>query len=109
MSGAIVQIRPAVAFAFETVTISTVAKGLTVATFAPVPGGSQKYATSAYLTLASGQVRYRYDGTDPTSGVGHILDVGSFLVIEGFHQMDKLKLIRTGSADGVISVSYERE
>ena len=105
MSGAIVQIRPTIGMDFETLTISNAAKSLTSSKYVNSAGN----ATRAFLTLAGGEVRYRYDGSDPTSSVGHVLSSGGFLVIEGQNQMSMIRFIRTGSSDGTASLTYERE
>lgn len=104
-SGGVVQIRPTIGMAFETLTISNSAVGLTSTSYLNTTGN----ASHAFLTLEGGQVRYRYDGTNPTSSVGHVLDPGGFLLIEGQNQMAAIKFIRTGATDGTASVTYERE
>ena len=105
MSGGIVQIRPTIGMAFQTLTVSTVAVTLDSAKYLNVAGD----ATSAFATLEGGQCRYRFDGTSPTSGVGHILEPGGFLVVEGQNQMAAIQLIRTGVSDGTLTITYERE
>jgi hypothetical protein len=62
----------------------------------------------AVMTLETAQVRYRYDGTNPTSSEGHLLEIGETLVLEGAANIDKFKAIRTGSTDGTLKVTYER-
>ncbi len=108
MSGSITQVRPTVAYDFETLVVSNSAVGLTQSKYRP-DSGPQDNATKAFLTLEGGQIRYTFHGSNPTTTVGHVLDAGGFLVAEGQHQMEKLKLIRTGSTDGTFSISYERE
>lgn len=60
----------------------------------------------ALLTLETAQIRFRYDGTDPTATVGHVLNPNDVLRLEGI-QLQKFKAIRTGSTSGVLSVTYE--
>ncbi len=105
MSGGIVQIRPTIGMTFQTLTISTVAVGLDSTKYLDEDGN----ATRAFLTLEGGQVRYRFDGDDPTSSVGHILDAGGFLVVEGQNQLSTIRFIRSGTSDGAASITYERE
>mgnify|MGYP001594947450 CR=1 FL=1 len=63
------------AFAFEAVTITDSSTALT--------SGTYSNATVATLTLETAQIRYRLDGTAPTSAVGHLLEVGQSIVLEG--------------------------
>ena len=108
MAGQIVEMRPKVAFAFETVTASNggAAVGLTAGTYKPASGTGD--AEECWITLATGDIRYRYDGSNPTTSVGHVLQAGRALRLKGQHQMANFKAIASGAADGVMSVSYER-
>lgn len=92
-------------FAFETITVANSAIGCTAATANPsnAPG-----AVRAVMTLETAQIRYRYDGTDPTSTVGHLLEIGETLVLEGADNIRRFKAIRTGSTSGALSTTYER-
>ena len=103
----VVNQRVTVGFQFETLTVADSVQVLTPSLYkdSTTSGG----ATDAFITLADGQIRYRYDGGDPSSTVGHILDVGGSLVLRGQNQMSQFKCIRTGSTSGTISTSYERE
>jgi hypothetical protein len=106
-SGQVVRTRPNIGFAFESLTVADSIQVLTPSVYkdSVTSGG----ADSAFITLASGQIRYRYDGGDPTSTVGHILDIGGILILNGQNQMAAFKCIRTGTTSGVISTTYERE
>lgn len=106
MSGGVTQQRPKIGFGFETVTVAAVAIGLTAATYAPASGEN---AEEAFITLALGTLRYRYDGTDPSATVGHVLTDGGSIVLKGQNQMSQFKAIRTTATSGVLSVTYERE
>lgn len=106
MSGSIVDFRPKVAFAFETISATGIAQGLTVATFKP---SGSAIASEAFLTLSGGDIRYRYDGIAPTASVGHLLSDGGYLRLKGQHQLENFKFILTGTRTGVLSISYERE
>lgn len=106
MSGNIVEFRPKVAFAFETISATASALGLTASTYKPA---SAAIAQEAFITLSGGDIRYRYDGTDPSATVGHILSDGGFLRLKGEHQLANFKFILTGTRTGVLSISYERE
>lgn len=90
-------------FDFETVTVADSAIGLTASKLSVSPKPKQ-----AFLTLESGQIRYRIDGTDPTSSVGHIMLPMQSLLLEGYNQLKNFKSIRTGATSGTLSVSFLR-
>jgi len=94
-----------VAFAYESVTVSTAAIGFTLATMNP---GGAPSADRAVITLETAQIRFRYDGTDPTASEGHLLDTGNRLVLEGAENLNKFRAIRTSGTDGVLKVTFER-
>lgn len=106
-SGSITQSRPTVGFNHESISVDNTAGGvgLTATTYKTTAG----YATHAFITVEDGPIRYCYDGTAPTSSVGHKAGNGTTLVLIGQHQMDSFKAIRTGSTNGTLRVTYERE
>ena len=89
-------------FAFETVTVSTSAVGLTAATYNPAGLPS---AQTDLVTFAAGDVRGCFDGSVPTSSVGHLFSAGTSLTLFG-DGIRKFKAIRSGGSDGVLSVTY---
>lgn len=93
------------AYSFETVTVAATAIGITSSVHSPSTG---KAAVRAFLSLESGQVRYRYDGTDPTSAVGHLLQAGDAIELEGDTNIRNFRAIRTGAVSGSLSVTVER-
>ena len=103
-SGNIVTTRPTIGYDFETLPVSNTAVGLTASKYAP---SGAHCAEHAFVTC-EGEVRYRYDSSDPTASVGHIMQDGSFLIVKGEHQLKTIKFIRTTS-DSTLSVTYERE
>jgi len=94
-----------VAFGYESLTVSNTAKALT----------SSKYKTSihtatvAFITVEDAQIRYRYDGTNPTASEGHLANPGDVIKIkiEGYDNIKNFKAIRTGSNDATLRVTYE--
>src|SRR5262245_56651730 len=58
---------------FESLTVSTAALGLTVPAAAEI----------AYLTCETNDCKYRFDGADPTSTIGHRLVTGQVLEMRG--------------------------
>lgn len=91
-------------FAFETVTVSTSAIGLTAATY-NAPSTGQPPAVMAFLTTEDDTMRFRVDGADPTSSVGHEVASGTGLIV-CTASLPKLKMIRSGAADVPVSVTY---
>lgn len=106
MSGQIVQTRPTIGYDFEALTVSTGVQVLTAAKYknSTTSGG----ASAAFITNSGASIRYRYDGTSPSSTVGHILADGGILVLNGQNQMENFKCTRV-SSDSEISVTFERE
>jgi len=67
--------------------------------FASVP----TRARMAFIQAQGEDVRWRDDGTDPTSGVGMLITVDSILSYTG--NMSKIKFIEA-SAGAVLNISY---
>ena len=65
------------AFAGEQLTVSSTAIGGTRTTYAPVVAGTLKpdgpAARKCIVTVETNSVRVRWDGTDPTGAIGHLL------------------------------------
>jgi len=91
------------AFAFETITVGTTAVGFTTATYKTDTHTAQR----AVVTIEDAGVRYRYDGTNPTSSVGHQLNPGDTLLVVGRGNLDNIKFIRSGTSDGKVVATYE--
>ena len=108
MSGSIVQFRPTIGFDYEDITVDNTAggKSLTASKYRPT---SSPQAETAFITVENGPMRYTYNGTAPTSTLGHKASNGTILVLKGQHQMDTFRAIRTGSTDATLRVTYERE
>lgn len=85
---------------FESITVANTAVGIAAATL--LPGGDRAVGCEGRLETA--QVRYRFDGTDPTASEGVLLEVGDVLPMRAYQEASALKLIRTGSTSGVLKV-----
>lgn len=81
-----------------TTTLSA-AVGLTV----PAAAANSVTARLALIRCETTSVRWRDDGTDPTSSVGMLLDVGESLWYNG--DLQAIKFIRT-AASAVLDVAY---
>ena len=82
---------------YESITVGAAAVGLTAAKATASRG--------CFITLETVNVRFRYDGTDPTAAEGHLFYVGASLYFLQASILTKLKLISTG-ADATIRVTY---
>ena len=92
-------------FAFETVAVNDMARGLTEATYAPSGNPS---ARRAVIQNVGGQpARYKVDGSAPTASVGHELADGAILTLETTHDIASFRVIREGS-NSSIAVTYQR-
>ena len=90
-----------VPYAYESITVADAAISLTSATYDQVG-----YNIQAFITLETAQVRWRIDGTDPTSSEGHLLEIGQNLSLNDSQAVKNFRAIRTGSSSGVIKVTY---
>lgn len=93
---------------YESITVTDTAESLTSGTFKPVSTPEHAWAKRAFITAETAQMRYRLDGTAPTSSEGHILNVGDILTLDGIANISRFQIIRTGSTSGVIKISYLR-
>lgn len=90
---------------FDTQTISTTALGITAAKLLIYQtGGFNKRPVKAFLTVETNSIRVRWDGTDPTASVGHLLTAGSSITLIGEGNVSKLKMIRS-SADATVMIT----
>ena len=85
-------------FAYESVTVPFSAIGLTAGTYAG--------AVEAIMTLETGQIRIRVDGTNPSSSEGHLVNPGDIITLVGTKQIAQFRGFRTGGVSGVLKVTY---
>mgnify|MGYP001561567028 CR=1 FL=1 len=86
---------------FEQLTVATSSIGITTTVLDPA-GKPQTQHCEAKLQTA--QVRYRWDGTAPTSTVGTPLEAGDILTIDGNDVAKAIRFIRTGGTSGVLNI-----
>ncbi len=95
--------RPVNALDMGTLTVSTTAVGLSSAS--PVlPDACNR----AFITAENDAVRWRADGTDPTSSIGHVLaknDSISFTSINYHGFLKKIRFIRV-TTDATLRITY---
>ncbi len=104
------------AFAYEAITVSNTAIGVTAATAFPrLVTGTGGYAVSqdngaeeAVFSVETDNVRYTLDGTVPTASVGHLLLPNDILTLVGRDAIRKVKFIRV-TTDASLKVTYFRD
>lgn len=91
--------------AFEQITVAAAAIGLTTAN---VRGyGSNRFAAEkAVIIVEAAQIRWRDDGTDPTTSVGMVANPGTVLTFDNRDRLEKFRAIRTGSTSATLSITY---
>jgi hypothetical protein len=93
-----------VAFDFDNLTVTNaVAVTLTQSKLNPT---GEVAATRVFITCETNAVRYRYDGTAPTTTIGHLFSAGDVLILEAGNNLKNLQFIATG-ANATISITYE--
>ena len=91
-------------YAFETLAVSDTAVGFTGATWRQ---GEHSHIR-AIVTNSGGVIRYRYDGSNPSATVGHLLVHGDMLIIEGSVNINQFRAVKAGTNAGTLSVTFER-
>lgn len=85
------------AVGFESITVADSAIGITAAIYAD--------AQACMARLETAQIRFRFDGTNPSSAEGMLLEVGEVLTIDNQSHARTMRFIRTGSTSGVLKVT----
>ncbi len=88
---------------FETITVADTAIGFTASKLNASPKPKR-----VFITVESAPLRYRMDGTAPTSTVGHNMVPSQSLTLEGISQLNNFKAIRTGATSATLQVTYLR-
>ena len=94
------------AFAYETITVSTVAKILTAATYADPDATKDAIADKALITIEDADIRVRTDGTAPTATEGHLIRQGATITLRNPVEIQNFQAIRDAGTDAVLKVSY---
>lgn len=94
---------------YEAITVSTVAIGFTATKI--VNSSTGLSASYAFFTAETADGRYRVDGTNPTSGEGHIFvggTTGAGYFVCGVQAVRAFRAIRSGGSDATIRATYFR-
>ena len=60
-----------------------------------------------FMTLETGQIRFRTDKTAPTTSEGHLMNVGDTLELNDHQSIVDFLAIRATATSGVLKVTYE--
>ena len=91
-------------FAYESLTISDSARGLTSTEY--TDSNTNEAAIRAVISIEGAQIRYRTDGVDPTATEGHLVNPFERIALLGSSDIKNFKAIRAGTTDATIRVSY---
>lgn len=84
-------------------------ESLTVSTTSlPLTASIAEAYNYALITVETDAVRFWLDGSAPTASVGHLLNVGDSVLLEGRAEVDRFRVIRV-TADATLRVSYANE
>ena len=92
-------------FAFDQHTISNTSLGLVDT---DLTQAQLDLAVRAVISVRSGSINIRYDGTVPTVAIGLTLFVGIPYEIIGDINMANLEMIRNGATDAVVDIMLEK-
>lgn len=115
-------------FAREQVTVSTASIGGTAATYngqatgettqreQPAVGAihssgnpARFRASAAIVELITNDIFYTIDGSTPSSTNGNRLSAGMILSLAGYQKVSQFRMLRNGSSDAVVDISYYKE
>ena len=68
--------------------------------------GDNNRPFKAIFIVETAQIRFTLDGTDPTTTVGLIAEVGDIVTITGEHDIQTFKAIRTGATSATLQPIY---
>lgn len=86
----------------ETVTVSGTAIGGTAATYL--------HATECFMVVQDQPIRWRADGTDPTSAVGFYAPAGTSIQLMSYQEIANFRAISDGGASGdaTLQIHYRK-
>ena len=94
-------------YTYEAITVADTAIGFTSTNYMN-SNATQVRASRVVCTCETAQMRYCYDGTTPTTTVGHVLNANDVVVIMGDDAIKNFKAIRTTASSGAIQATYEQ-
>ena len=88
-------------YSYQQVTVSTSAVSIAAATLSGKRG--------CVLRVESDSIRYRQDGTAPTSSVGMPIAAGEVMEVDSVTDLVQAQFIRSGSGDATLNVACWRQ
>ena len=88
---------------FEALTVDDTTGGVRIAITTIRPTGAPPQL-ECVGRLETAQIRYRYDGTAPSTTVGTLWELGEEKVITGPAYLEAFRAIRTGGSSGTLSL-----
>lgn len=110
---AVTLIGPRFGYAHEAITVDNTSggKSLTASNYRQTLIGNNvvqnRDAERALITVETDQIRWTYDGTAPTSTVGHLAEAGDAIELLGYENIVKFRAIRVTN-NATIRVTYDR-
>lgn len=100
----ILSVIPCYSAGWEALTVDDTAGGvaITSTTYTPTRGAVSQECN---CSLETAQIRFTTDGTAPTTSVGHLLEVGQKVKLEGYDEIATFRAIRTGATSGALKVT----
>ncbi len=92
---------------FETLVVTDAVVSLSPEKLNPVMGTFANIkARAAQVTLEDGDIRFRLDGSDPSSTEGHRFPAATALSIVGTQTLRQFRAVRSGTVNGTLRVTY---
>lgn len=99
-----------IAYSHITTTIDGTARAFTQGHIQPDDADSKTWAQRAYITIDGGGIRFTYDGTTPTTTIGHNFTQGDAPREILLHRnIDRFQAIANGGTAVQLHVTLERE
>jgi len=92
---------------YEAITVADSAIGFT-ASILKDNSAPLKDCQRVICTLETASVRYTTDGTTPTTTIGHLLNAGDIVIVQGQPAISNFRAIRTGGTSGSLKCTFER-
>lgn len=82
---------------YEQLTVANSSIGITASTLSGMG--------TCLLRLETAQIRWRADGTAPTTTVGTLMEIGDVMPISNISDARAIRFIRTGGTSGVLNIN----
>lgn len=87
---------------YESILVTGSAKGFTASKVRATSYNTRK----VYCTLETANIRYRIDGTDPSSTVGHLMEISQNLTLTNYQDVSSFKAITSGTVSGNLRCTF---